>query len=170
MITLGIDPGLDGAIAAYDGRNVRFWAMPTIIVGSAKKNERLIDCPVLFDLLAGIADAQPTLCAVEDVEGVREQSARAACSFGKAAGYAEMAVIGNRIPIALVSPKTYKTFFRIPSSPERKIRKANARLTAANLLPGARAHFARTSDDANAESALLALYAYRVLCASNPCA
>ncbi|KWT72384.1 hypothetical protein APY04_0178 [Hyphomicrobium sulfonivorans] len=101
------------------------------------------------------------------MDGVRNQSASAACSFGKAAGYVEMAVIGNRIPFELVHPKSYKTHFRIPSSPDRKTRKANARETAARLLPQVREHFAKTNDDAKAEAALLALYARNVLCAAS---
>lgn len=156
--TIGGDPGLDGAIALYDGINVSVWDMPTLNAGSGGK--RVVDRGALFDRLAALADAGPVLAAVEQVSGVRNQSAHSSCEFGKSAGYLEMAVIGNKIPILLVPPRTWKAHFRIPSADTTKARKALAREKASSLMPSARALWARAGDDGRAESALLALYAY----------
>lgn len=157
--TIGIDPGLDGAITLYDGENVRVWDMPTLNAGSGGK--RVVDRATLFDLVAKLADAGPALCAVEHISGARRQSAHAACEFGKSAGYAEMAVVGNRIPILMVPPKTWKDHFRISGVADDKARKDLARKKASDLLPKARELFARAKDDGRAESALLALYAFQ---------
>lgn len=158
MRAIGIDPGLDGAIALYDGRNVQIWDMPTLHAGA--KGKRIVDRGALFDLVSSLADTAPALAAVEHISGVRKQSAHASCEFGKSAGYAEMAVIGNRIPILMVRPDAWKAHFRIPPSNEVKIRKARARQKAVDLLPAAREMFAHGCDDGRAESALLAIYAF----------
>jgi hypothetical protein len=169
MMTLGIDPGLDGAVALYDGVNVRIWDMPTLQLGKRGKAKRKVDRHELFRLVARLAQADVALAAVEDVGGKRRQSASASCNFGKNAGYAEMAVIASGLRILDVSPVTYKTHhFRIPSSPDRKERKRLARAKATELMPAAARYFSLKGDDGRAESALLALYAYRQLSASAP--
>lgn len=157
MRTIGIDPGLDGAIALYDGQNVQIWDMPTLNAGA--KGKRVVDRGALFDLVSRLADTAPALAAVEHISGVRRQSAHASCEFGKSAGYAEMAVIGNRIPILMVRPDLWKAHFRITGVADDKARKALARQKASDLLPSSREMFSRVCDDGRAESALLALYA-----------
>lgn len=158
MITVGIDPGLSGAIALYDGRDVRVWDMPTLNAGAGGK--RIVDRGALFDLLSLLADAGPSLAAVEQVSGVRRQSAHTSCEFGKSAGYAEMAVVGNKIPLLMVPPRTWKDHFRISGVADDKARKDVARRKAGELLPAARTLFARSRDDGRAESVLIAMYAY----------
>lgn len=162
MMTLGIDPGVTGALAVYDGRNVRCFDMPFLILKKGKSEKRRIDRPALFDLVTKIAAAGIDLAAVEDVGGVMGQSASASAIFGKAAGYVEMAVIGNRIPILDVPPATWKGALRLKGG------KDAARALACNLIPAGRHYWARKRDDGRAESALLALYAYRQLSASAP--
>lgn len=162
MMTLGIDPGVTGALAVYDGQNVRCFDMPFLILKSGKSEKRRIDRPALFDLVSKIAAADIELAAVEDVGGVRGQSASASAVFGKSAGYAEMAVIGNRIPILDVPPATWKGALRLKGG------KDASRALACNLIPSGRHYWARAKDDGRAESALLALYAYRQLRAPAP--
>jgi crossover junction endodeoxyribonuclease RuvC len=158
MWTIGIDPGLDGAIALYDGRDVQIWDMPTLNAGA--KGKRIVDRAALFDLVSRLADTAPALAAVEQGIGVRRQSAHAACEYGKSCGYAELAVVGNRIPIRDVPPKVWKDHFRISGVTDDKARKALARRKASELIPNAREMFARECDHGRAESALLALYAF----------
>jgi len=157
--TIGIDPGLDGALALYDGANVQIWDMPTLNAGA--KGKRVVDRGALFDLVSRLADAAPALAAVEHISGVRRQSAHASCEFGKSAGYAEMAVVGNRVPLLMVRPDLWKAHFRITGVADDKARKALARQKASDLIPNSREMFARGCDDGRAESALLAIYAYR---------
>lgn len=157
--TIGIDPGLDGAIALYDGERVQTWDMPTLNAGAGGK--RVVDRGALFDLISTLADTAPTLCAVERASGVRGQGAHSACEFGKSAGYAEMAVVGNRIPIIIVPPRTWKDHYRISGGKTRKARKDLARRKASELFPSNRHLFVASGDDGRAESALLALYAFR---------
>jgi len=162
MITLGIDPGVTGALAVYDGQNVRCFDMPFLILKKGKSEKRRIDRATLFDLVAKIAGAGVNLAAVEDVGGVMGQSASASAIFGKSAGYVEMAVIGNRIPILDVPPATWKGAFRLKGG------KDASRALASNLIPAGRHFWTRKCDDGRAESALLALYAYRQLSAPAP--
>jgi Holliday junction resolvasome RuvABC endonuclease subunit len=159
MLTLGIDPGVTGALAVYDGHHVRIFDMPCLRIKKGTSEKRRVHRSALFDLVAGIADASPDLAVVEDVGGAMGQSASASCTFGKSAGYAEMAVEGNRIPIELVPPATWKAYFRLKGG------KDAARALASSLIPSGRHYFARAMDDGRAESALLALYAYRLLVA-----
>lgn len=157
--TLGIDPGLSGAVALYDGERVRTWDMPTLNAGAGGK--RVVDRAALFDLISTLADTAPRLCAVEQISGARGQGAHAACEFGKSAGYAEMAVVGNRVPLIMVPPRTWKDHYRITGAGDVKARKDAARRLAADMFPADRHLFARGKDDGRAESALLALYAFR---------
>lgn len=159
MLTLGIDPGVTGALSVYDGQKVRCFDMPFLILKKGKSEKRRIDRAALFDLVCNLAAAGIDLAAVEDVGGVMGQSASASAIFGKGAGYAEMAVVGNRIPIIDVPPATWKGALRLTGG------KDAARSMAANLIPSGRHFWARKKDDGRAESALLALYAYRQLCA-----
>jgi hypothetical protein len=93
-LAIGIDPGLDGAVSAYDGVTLRVWDMPTLPAGVGGK--RIINRGALFDLLTMLADAGPTLAAVEKAVGVIKQSADSSCKTGEARGYAAMAVVGNK--------------------------------------------------------------------------
>lgn len=156
--TIGIDVGLDGAIALYDGVRARVWDMPTLNAGTGGK--RVVDRGVLFDLIAMLADTGPALCVVEQATGARRQSAHAACEYGKSAGYAEMAVVGCRIPLLMVAPKVWKDHFRISGVANDKARKDLARRKASELVPSARDQFARDCDDGRAESTLIAVYAF----------
>lgn len=156
MITLGIDPGVRGALAVYDGQNVRCFDMPFLLISRGKSEKRRVNASALFDLIGAVAKAGPSIAALEDVGGVMGQSASASCNFGKSAGMAEMAVVGNRIPLMLVPPATWKAYFRLKGG------KDDARALACNLIPAGRQYWTRACDDGRAESALLALYAHKM--------
>lgn len=163
MLTIGIDPGVRGAVSLFDGQHVRCFDMPFLMVMRGKGEKRRVDASALFDLVARLADAGPVMAALEDVGGVMGQSASASCNFGKSAGMAEMAIVGNRIPLTLVPPAKWKAHFRLRGG------KDDARALACNLMPAGRSMWARVCDDGRAESALLALYAHKVLCTPHPC-
>lgn len=162
---LAADPGLDGAICAYDTRAGRMdlFDMPTQAMALVRKTtaKRVIDRAALYEIirLHGVCGATYFFC--ESVGGLPGQSAPAAFNFGKGVGYLEMAasVVGLRwepVPAAI-----WKRVMRAPADKDAAITRA------CELMPEMRDKFMtggnKSVRSGRAEAAMLALYGERVL-------
>jgi crossover junction endodeoxyribonuclease RuvC len=150
---LGIDPGAGGALAVVSGGSVvAVWDMPTVEVRSKRGTKRRVD-PVA---LAAIVRECGACSGVVELVGSRPGEGHVgAFSFGKAAGFAEMAVAAAGIPYTLVPPASWKAALRVPAD------KDAARLRASQLMPKAAKHWPLKKHDGRAEAALLALWGER---------
>jgi Holliday junction resolvasome RuvABC endonuclease subunit len=145
MLTLGIDPGLHGALAwAKDGRILAVEDVPVLVEG----RQKAIDAAWLAALLRG---NKPDQAVIEQV-GARPTDAKAsAFAFGRITGALEALVMAEGIPLHRVAPVTWRRWAGLAPGAEK-----NASITAAlRLCPSARPFLTRHD---RADAVLMALW------------
>lgn len=152
--TVGVDPGLSGAIAVVDGPRVRVYDIPTLLVTVGRKERRRLDDLALLAIAREVATVyEPRIVALELVGGMTGQSASASFSFGDVCGAIRMAFRAAGLRVDMVPPAVWKKRMGLGAS------KDDARRKAMGLWPDDAHLFARVKDDGRAEGALLAHYA-----------
>ena len=150
---LGVDPGLNGALATFGPHGIETYDMPTFDITGKQK----IDIKLLDDILRGIvAVREPCLAVVEDVHSMPKQGVASSFSFGFVTGVAHALLATHRIPVHLVSPASWKRLMGLSSDKDASRQKAS------RLFPGAAAQWSRKKDDGRAEAALLAYYGSKI--------
>lgn len=150
---LGVDPGLNGALAVLRGAVVKTYDMPTHLI----KGKKRPDVAGLNDMLAGIVLLEePRLAVVEDVHSMPKQGVVSSFTFGHVTGVLHAALGAAKIPMHLVSPASWKRVMRLSRD------KDASRQLASRLFPACSAQWARKKDDGRAEAALLAYYGSRM--------
>jgi len=107
MTTIGIDPGISGAIAWIRyGKVLKVEDMPTIPKSTGKGLQ--VDAHGLSSLLSGNGS-----CAViiESVSAMPGQGVTSMFSFGKSAGIIEGILAAYEIPYSFVRPQAWKKKF-----------------------------------------------------------
>ncbi|MCF3947758.1 RuvC family protein [Acidiphilium iwatense] len=155
MIYIGIDPGASGAIAVLDagGQIVSIADMPTIMV-RVGKTERHRVSPAMLAHLFEMDQHAVQMVVLEKVGGMTGQSASAAFTFGYGAGIVEGVLAALKLPVALVTPQSWKRSAGIATD------KGAAREAAMRLWPAHASRFARVKDDGRAEAALIARHGW----------
>lgn len=150
MIFLGIDPGLNGALAFYqpETRTLDVLDMPTLSLG-----KRRIDG---YELARILDDrTAPRLAMIEQVGARPGAGVSGMFNFGRSFGLAEGVVCAQFWPLEYAPPHVWKREMACPKE------KDGARARASQLLPEHAHNWARCKDDGRAEATLLALYAER---------
>lgn len=150
---LGIDPGLNGALAFYspsDG-DLKIWDMPTHSVKTTKGRKNKLD---IFTLANILDDMAPLVARaiVEEVGAMPKQGVTSSFNFGFNAGCAQMVVAAFAIPLTLIRPAMWKRDMKITAE------KADARRAATRLMPLHNGKWPLVKHDGRAEAALLAYY------------
>ena len=151
MKTLGLDPGLSGAIAVLDVENHRVLVSDTPVLEINGK--RFVDMNALADWVAQFDDIG--MAYVEHVHAMPKNGVVSMFNFGMAFGAGCMAVAAAGHPWRLVKPNIWKKALSLPQG------KDAARLVATQLMPWAQAQWSRKMDHNRAEAALLAYLAYK---------
>jgi crossover junction endodeoxyribonuclease RuvC len=158
MITIGIDPGLSGAVAVFyppdipiRGRGILVHDTPTFTLIRNKRKKREIDVYALADLLRRINEPD-SHAYVEQVGAMPGQGVSSVFSFGKSFGIVLGVLAALSIPVTLVTPQAWKKALGVPAA------KDGARARASQLMPRATDLWARVKDDGRAEAALLAYF------------
>lgn len=160
-IILGIDPGLDGAIATYRPAldHLDVTPMPTLSIGTKQKAKREVDryelARLIDDLMKGAT--VPCLAVVERVSASPQMGVTSAFSFGCSYSLVLGVLAAHFIRTELVVPAVWKRAWRIPTGSTKDV----SRQTASRLMPRFAGLWARKKDDGAAEAALLALYGHR---------
>lgn len=156
MVTIGVDPGAGGAVAAIDrnGRIIAIEDMPT----TEHKGRRRVDAVALARIVRGMA---PDAAFIEDVHSQPNDGAVAAFAFGRSTGRIEGVLAALGIPTTPVPPQEWKRAMRIPSADTYAKRKEAARARATQLLPGAADRWPLKKHADRAEAALIALWGAR---------
>jgi crossover junction endodeoxyribonuclease RuvC len=149
---LGIDPGLDGAIAVLTvgGELLAVHDMPTIL-GEGAKNRRSI-CPALLAAIISNVGARRAYCELigpRPTDGVV-----GAFSFGRSRGQIEGVAAALQLPIEMIAPPTWKRLSDIPPGKEHK---DIARSRACARWPGQAELFAKKCHVDRAEAALIGM-------------
>ena len=168
---MGIDPGLDGAIALYQmvqdhitmgahsrtPAELKVFDLPTLTVTKNKKNYRVLDMDALrmwLDLHA--PDVIHAL--IEKPHAMPKQGIASAFSFGFTCGVVEMAVASAQIPRRTIDPAVWKRSMGLSANKDETRRKAS------EIFPQFARYFTKDGKRGNvdllagrAEAALLAL-------------
>jgi len=153
MITIGIDPGLSGAISVLkDGAYVAVLDMPIVAKGSgAVKNE--VDPAGLITLLRQHAPAdEAVVVALERVNAMPGQGSSSIFSLGDSFGCARSAIAACRFETVSVTPAQWKKPFKLTSDKEL------GRALAVRMFPDAPLNLKKHAD--RAEALLMARWLY----------
>lgn len=152
MKILGVDPGINGAIALYEGgaNEVLVRDIPTLKSKGRGKEVNEAALADDFDLFFSTADH----AFIEKV-GARPHEGRGSVfKFGYAAGIVRGMVMMCRIPVTPATPTKWKLDMGLTSD------KDYSRTRATELFPASAAEFRLKKDNNKAEAALIAYYGW----------
>lgn len=150
MITIGIDPGLDGAIGVLkDGNYYAVLDMPVILKGTGSV-KREVDPAGLASLIREFG--YDISCVIERVNAMPKQGSSSTFSLGDSFGCARAVIATLDIGISYVAPVTWKKHFKLPSEKEA------SRALAVRMYPAAPLNLKKHVD--RAEALLLARWLY----------
>jgi crossover junction endodeoxyribonuclease RuvC len=157
MNVIGIDPGVSGAVAFYNGTDMAVRDLPVLKAAKAKS----LDVTELARWLDGLGETT-THAFIERVQampgqGQRQMGATSAFNFGRTFGELHGLIAAQFVPITLVTPQQWKKALGVPAE------KDGARARASQLLPQHAGHWPLKKHDGRAEAALIALYGWRQL-------
>lgn len=160
--TIGIDPGLHGAVACLDehGEIEDIFDMPTTTVGKRKngKAKLQIDAGFLGDVLRAWKDDSYLEVYMEHVNASPGMGAVSAYSFGEGVGLVKGVVTTLGLPLRMITSVEWKKHYELAGGRENKDQALElARAQWSNQAD--RGWFDRKKDADRAEAALLALYA-----------
>ena len=159
MITIGVDPGLHGAIAVYDAAAsaiVEILDMPVTPVLVSKKERMVLDVPQLHHEIGRLRKQfGPALAVLEEVGAMPKDGAVSAFKFGWVVGVIYGAFSGYRFRIERVRPQIWKKALKVPAIKAASVARADELFPShRNLWRGARG--GALAD--RAEAAMLAKY------------
>lgn len=150
--TIGIDPGLNGAIAlVVDGELVRVVDMPTVTLERNGKTKRQVSVPELVDI---IKELDPTEAYCEKVFAMSGQGVTSVFSLGRSLGVVEGILTALRIKTTLMTPQTWIKGMAVTGG------KDGSRARAMELFPEHLALFKRVKDDGRSDASLIALWGF----------
>jgi crossover junction endodeoxyribonuclease RuvC len=144
---LGVDPGLDGALAVIETSldALLVQDMPVAKSGTGTRREVV---PVLLAEL--IRAWRPDVAWVEKVHAMPKQGVSSTFTFGLGYGVVLGVLAALDVPVRLVTPLAWKRGLGLDAA------KLGSRAMAMRMFPREAALFARVRDDGRAEAALLA--------------
>jgi len=164
LIVLGIDPGIHGAIAMWDGKSLYVTDIPILSVeaksaktkSGKKKIFNRVSMTELADLF-NIVFSGADHAYYEDVGAMPGNGGVSMFNFGYAASQPTFGAVMCGIPVTPVSPTKWKAEMGLNNDGER------SRTRALQLFPNSVEFFKLKKDHNKAEAALLALYGYKML-------
>ena len=152
-VTIGIDCGLNGAIAVLvDGQLLSVHDMPTLTVDINKKSKRQVSPQLLAEIIGNL---NPDQAIVERPAARPGQGVTAMFGFGRSLGVVEGVLAALNIPITYVAPATWT------KAMGKAAGKDASRQRAIELFPAMSEHFKRVKDDGRAEATLIAMWGIR---------
>ncbi len=150
MIYIGIDPGLDGAVAVLGKHVLELFDAPSNRIMKGGKHRREYD----ISLMARILRAYPsddTVVAIEAVHAMPGQGVTSMFSMGYGFGLWRGIIAACELPCELVTPRVWKNKMVGVGTDKNA-----SRLRAIELFPGAANQLARKKDHGRAEALLIA--------------
>jgi crossover junction endodeoxyribonuclease RuvC len=148
VIYVGIDPGVNGAIALMNDEHlVGINDMPTLEDGP--KGRRTINAPLLAEI---IANSHAQKAFVEKVGTMPGEGAVGAFSFGRGVGIIDGICAALNIPVEKITPQAWRKHHGL----SKEVKDAS-RSKAISMWPVHADWFALKKHDGRAEAALLAV-------------
>lgn len=153
MRVLGIDVGLNGAIAIVEGDQlIEVHDMPTFSMERNGKNKRMVNAAELARFIRQSAAGSAYL---ERLNAMPGQGVTSMFSMGQSLGVVLGILAALDIPTTTIPPRTWQKALDVPQG------KDGSRYRAAQLFPAHAAQFARVKDDGRSDAALIAAYGAR---------
>jgi crossover junction endodeoxyribonuclease RuvC len=150
MRTLGIDIGLDGAIALIEnGDLLEVHDMPTVTLERNNKSKRMVNAAELARL---IRQAAPGCAYLERLNAMPGQGVTSMFSMGQSLGVVLGILAALDIPTTTIPPRTWQRALDVPQG------KDGSRYRAAQLFPAHAELFKRVKDNGRSDAALIAVY------------
>lgn len=153
---LGIDPGLSGALAFMDDKELLIYDVPTFEITRNGKKKRQIDLQILLSIMQN-KDLGTTHAFLEHVNAMPGQGVSSMFQMGRGYGQIEMGLAAAGIPVTYITPQVWKKALSVPKD------KDGARQRASQLMPQWAHNWPLKKHDGRAEAALIALYARKNL-------
>ena len=154
MLVVGIDPGLEGAIAfLLDGQLLSVSDLPTVEVKHGKGSRKELSPALLHDMLVH-TEIRIHKATVEDVNSFG-MGRTSAFRFGQNVGTILSVLACCGIRTEMVIPGKWKKTFGLGKDKEL------SRAAAIKMWPDQSHYFSRKKDDGRAEACLIAEYGWR---------
>jgi crossover junction endodeoxyribonuclease RuvC len=152
--SIGIDPGLSGAIAILSTESLKIFDMPTMTVERNGKAKRQVSAAELAEMLYLYSDRD---CHVycERVSAMAGQGVTSVFSFGRSFGMIEGILAAFKMPVTFVPPATWV------KAVGRGQGKDASRARAMELFPSDQDQFKLKKWDGRADAALIAYWGSR---------
>tara|TARA_B100001059_G_C17764829_1_gene544992 strand:- start:40 stop:531 length:492 start_codon:yes stop_codon:yes gene_type:complete len=153
MKIIGIDPGLSGAIAILENKNVlNLFEMPVMTEG--KKNKRQLNSAFLVNLIKeNITNEEDTVVVVEQVNAMPGQGVTSMFNFGQTFGAIKGICAALELPIFFVRPSKWKKHFDLINSS-----KDASRTKAIEMYPKLSNQLAKKKDVNKSDAILIARF------------
>jgi len=153
MIYIGIDPGLDGAIAFFDldKAHLSVVDMPVVEVTRNGKKKRELNAQLVANVFRCVGGDMTAV--LERVNAMPGQGVSSVFSFGRSSGIMEGVLAGMQIPLTIVTPQIWQ------KAAQARGGKDGSRQRATELFPAYAGLFGRKKDDGRADAACMAWYA-----------
>jgi crossover junction endodeoxyribonuclease RuvC len=152
--SIGIDPGLSGAIAIISTESLKIFDMPTMTVERNGKAKRQVSAAELAEMLY-LYSGRDCHVYCERVGAVTGQGVTSVFSFGRSFGMIEGILAAFKMPVTFVPPATWV------KAVGRGQGKDASRARAMELFPSDQDQFKRVKDDGRADAALIAHWGSR---------
>ena len=152
MITIGVDPGLSGAVAVLqDGCFVAVEDMPIVLKGRASTVKNEVSPEALLAILREkVPPVEDVAAVIERVSSRPGEGVASSFSLGDSFGVARAVMAVARVRVCYVTPAAWKKQFKLTSDKEL------SRALALRLFPEAAYALRFKKHDGRAEALLLA--------------
>ena len=155
MKIIGIDPGLSGAIAILENKQViTLIDMPVMAEG--KKNKRQLNSAQLVSIIKeNIKNNEEVVVVVEQVNAMPGQGVTSMFNFGQTFGAIKGVCAALDLPIFFVRPSRWKKYFELINSS-----KDSSRTKAIEMYPSISSHLSKKKDVNKSDAILIARFYY----------
>jgi len=153
MITIGIDPGLTGAIGVLkDGKFITVYDMPIVAKGSGSVKNEVDPAGLITILRSAVSADEAGVVVLERVNAMPGQGVSSVFSLGDSFGCARSSIAACRFETVYIAPAKWKKYFNLTSDKEM------SRALAIRMFPEAPLNLKKHSD--RAEALLMARWLY----------
>ena len=153
MKIIGIDPGLSGAIAILENKNVlKLFDMPVMAEG--KKNKKQLNSAQLVNIIKkNIYKSDDIAVVVEQVNAMPGQGVTSMFNFGQTFGAIKGVCAALTLPIFFVRPSKWKKYFELINSS-----KDSSRTKVIEMYPSLSSQLSKKKDVNKSDAILIARY------------
>ena len=153
MRIIGIDPGLNGAIAVLDNNKVlKIYDMPVMAEG--KKNKRQLNSAQLVNIIKeNIENREEINVVVEQVNAMPGQGVTSMFNFGQTFGAIKGVCAALNLPIFFIRPSKWKKYFELINSS-----KDSSRTKAIEMYPSIADQLSKKKDVNKSDAILIARF------------